>query len=175
MSSCFFKTESLIFQTGKYEFVFEEDFEYPYYFYQEELDDVYINDMNIEIIGISKEDFIKANGLNVIQNRVNNKFYKLNINISFSGNEIQQMNFVCRERLDDKSNSYYICLYFDENIKCNVEISFQDDTYKDSDLKNTVHFASIIRIYFQELLIDNNIINDNCIELPGKFILVEEY
>ena len=77
VSSCFFKVETLIFKEGKYELVLYDPYEYPICVYQDEIREFYIEDINIELIEISEEEFNDANGLNVIQNRVNKKFYNI--------------------------------------------------------------------------------------------------
>ena len=166
VSSCFFKVETLIFKEGKYELVLYDPYEYPFCVYQDEIREFYIEDINIELIEISEEEFNDANGLNVIQNRVNKKFYNIFMNICFSGKKMQLYNFIGCEKRDDNPNCYNAWLEFDKNTKFIIGLDFEYVSYDDDYMRRDIRYATGFTVYFTDLTIDNELIAQSCGELP---------
>lgn len=89
-------------------------------------DQLYIDDINMTLIEISKEEYLLRNNENVIQNQVDLKCYEVNFNLKFNDEELaSQYSFSYLGEINDRSDGYKILLNLDnenKNLKADLTI-----------------------------------------------------
>lgn len=106
LSSCF-KQERFTFREGNFLYSGEK-----VQFY----DEIYLEEIVITFEEINETEYDESSYVNVLQNRKDNKFYKVLLSIQFYGMELEQFSFKDRGKPDDRVDCYCIDIEIDNDL-----------------------------------------------------------